>query len=56
MVQINDAYYEDLTAENFRGVLEAFKRGETPTAGSQTGRSGSEPVGDLTSLTGAGDD
>lgn len=56
MVQINDAYYEDLTAENFRGVLEAFKRGETPAAGSQTGRTGSEPVGDLTSLTGAGDD
>jgi NADH-quinone oxidoreductase subunit E len=56
MVQINDAYYEDLTAENFRGVLEAFKRGETPSPGSQAGRTGSEPAGELTSLSGAGDD
>jgi NADH-quinone oxidoreductase subunit E len=56
MVQINDDYYEDLTAENFRSVLEALKRGETPAPGSQTGRAGSEPVDGLTSLTGAGDD
>ena len=56
MVQINDDYYEDLTAENFRTLLETLKRGETPPVGSQTGRAGSEPVGGLTSLTGAGDD
>ena len=56
MVQINDDYYVDLTAENFRSVLEALKRGETPAVGSQTGRAGSEPVDGLTSLTGAGDD
>lgn len=56
MVQINDDYFEDLTAENFRNVLEALKRGETPSPGSQTGRTGSEPVDGLTSLTGAGDD
>jgi NADH-quinone oxidoreductase subunit E len=56
VVQINDDYYEDLTAESFRAVLEALKRGETPSAGSQAGRKGSEPVGGLTSLTSAGDD
>ena len=56
MVQINDDYYEDLTAENFRTVLQTLKRGETPSPGSQIGRGGSEPVGGLTSLTGAGDD
>lgn len=51
MVQVNDDYYEDLTAESFRSVLEALKRGETPKAGSQLDRVGSEPVGELTSLT-----
>jgi len=56
MVQINDAYYEDLTAESFRAVLEAIKRGATPAAGSQAGRTGSEPVGGFTSLTGEGND
>ncbi len=56
MVQINDEYYEDLTAENFRKVLEAFKRGETPESGSQAGRSGSAPTDGLTSLTGMGAD
>ena len=54
MVQINDDYYEDLTAENFRAVLEALGRGETPAAGSQSGRTGSEPAEGLTSLTGIG--
>ncbi len=54
MVQINDDYYEDLTAENFRAVLEALGRGETPATGSQTGRTGSEPAEGLTSLTGIG--
>lgn len=56
MVQINDEYYEDLTAENFRKVLEVLKRGETPPKGSQTGRRGSEPAAGLTSLTGIGAD
>lgn len=56
MVQINDDYYEDLTPENFRFVLETLKQGETPTPGSQTGRVGSEPPGGLTTLTDAGAD
>lgn len=54
MVQINDDYYEDLTADNFRRVLETLKAGGTPEKGSQTGRSGSEPSPGLTSLTGIG--
>lgn len=52
MVQINDDYYEDLTAERFRNVLEALKRGETPTPGSQAGRTGSEPKDELGTLAG----
>jgi len=51
MVQINDDYYEDLTAENFKSVLEALKRGEKPEPGSVVGRNGSEPEGGLTTLT-----
>lgn len=54
MVQINDEYYEDLTAESFKVVLEALKRGETPDVGSQAGRTGSEPASGLTTLTGEG--
>ncbi|MBO6784095.1 MAG: NADH-quinone oxidoreductase subunit NuoE [Alphaproteobacteria bacterium] len=54
MVQINDDYYEDLTAENFKDVLEALKRGEDPKTGSQTGRTGSEPEDGLTTLTAEG--
>ncbi|MSO71687.1 MAG: NADH-quinone oxidoreductase subunit NuoE [Alphaproteobacteria bacterium] len=45
VVQINDDFYEDLTAESFAEVLEAFKRGEKPKAGSQIGRVSSEPLG-----------
>ncbi len=51
MVQINDDYYEDLTAENFKSVLEALKRGEKPEPGSVVGRNGSEPEGGPTTLT-----
>lgn len=51
MVQINDDYYEDLTAESFKSLLEALKRGEKPEPGSVVGRNGSEPEGGLTTLT-----
>jgi len=54
MVQINDEYYEDLTTESFKAVLESLKRGEIPEAGSRVGRSGSEPEGGLTTLTAEG--
>ena len=54
MVQINDYYYEDLTPESFKSVLEALKRGEKPEPGSVVGRTGSEPESGLTTLTGEG--
>lgn len=54
MVQINDDYYEDLTADSFKTILEALKRGETPEPGSRVGRKGSEPEDGLTTLTAEG--
>jgi NADH-quinone oxidoreductase E subunit len=54
MVQINDDFYEDLDAASTAKLLEALRRGEQPKAGSQIGRTSSEPKGGLTSLTQAG--
>ena len=51
MVQINDEYYEDLTAENFDKLLDDLAAGRPVQRGSQTGRRTSEPAGGLTSLT-----
>lgn len=51
MVQINDDYYEDLTAENFEKLLDNLAAGRPVKTGSQTGRVSSEPSGKLTSLT-----
>lgn len=45
-----DAYYEDLTADSIKEVLRALARGQAPKAGSQSGRTSSEPAGGLTSL------
>lgn len=45
-------YYEDLSVEGFETIIEAFRKGEYPRPGSQTGRFASEPSGGLTSLTG----
>ncbi|MET0154591.1 MAG: NADH-quinone oxidoreductase subunit NuoE [Rickettsiales bacterium] len=42
MVQINDDYYEDLTPESMRGLLDDIRAGKTPPCGSQTGRRSSE--------------
>jgi len=50
MVQINDDYYEDLTEQKIIDVIEALRRGEKPTVGSQSGRKGSCPSGGPTSL------
>ena len=50
MVQINDDYYEDLTAENFEKLLDNLAAGWPVKTGSQTGRVSSEPLGKLTSL------
>jgi NADH-quinone oxidoreductase subunit E len=51
MMQIGDDYYEDLTVESTKGILQTLKSGETPKAGSQIGRRSSEPHDGLTSLT-----
>jgi NADH-quinone oxidoreductase subunit E len=50
MVQINDDYYEDLSAENFNTLLDELAAGRPVKIGSQTGRKTSEPAGGLTSL------
>ena len=51
MAQINDDYYEDLTAESFEKLLDDLAAGRPVRTGSQTGRVSSEPAGGLTSLT-----
>jgi NADH-quinone oxidoreductase subunit E len=53
MAQIGKDYYEDLTAERFGEIIDAFARGEVPRPGPQNGRFASEPLGGLTSLAGA---
>lgn len=51
MAAINDYYYEDLTAESFEALLDAFEAGENPPPGSAIGRQGSAPEGGLIALT-----
>ena len=53
MMQIGDDYFEDLDADSTRRVLKSLGDGETPKAGSQTGRTSAENSAGLTSLTGA---
>jgi NADH dehydrogenase (ubiquinone) flavoprotein 2 len=51
MVQINDHYYEDLTAESVANVLRTLANGGTPKVGVQSGlRENCEPAGGRTSL------
>lgn len=50
MALIGSDTYEDLTAETFEALLDAFDRGETPTPGPQVERQYSEPIGGTTSL------
>ncbi|MCM2560861.1 NADH-quinone oxidoreductase subunit E [Lutimaribacter sp. EGI FJ00015] len=50
MAQIGKDYYEDLTAERFGEIIDAFSAGEVPTPGPQNGRYASEPASGLTSL------
>jgi len=51
MMVINDDFYEDLTPESTRKILDAFAKGEKPTIGPQSGRKTSENSAGLTSLT-----
>ena len=47
---IDDDFYEDLDYERTRSILEALKRGDRLPPGPQSGRRGSEPAGDRTTL------
>ncbi len=47
---VDDEFYEDLTYESAKAVLEALVRGERPTPGPQSGRKGSMPAGGKTTL------
>lgn len=50
MAQINDDYYEDLTAENTKTLLSDLAAGRKPTVGSLTGRKGSMSIKGTTTL------
>jgi len=50
MVQIGKDFYEDLTAEGFADILDAFARGEIPRPGPQNGRFSCEPKSGLSAL------
>ncbi len=45
MAQINDYYYEDLTAESLGQIIDDFRAGRDPQPGSYVGREGSAPEG-----------
>ena len=53
MAQINDRYFEDLTADDMGAIIARFRAGETPEPGSRTGRTSSEPEGGARTLTDA---
>ena len=50
MVQINEDYYEDLNAVKAEKIFNSFKGGTLPKIGSQSGRRGSEPIQNRTTL------
>ncbi len=51
MAQINDDYYEDLTPENTKQLLDALAAGRPPEKGSLQGRRGSMAITGTTTLT-----
>ena len=51
MAQINDDYYEDLTPENFRALLDGLRKGRDMKPGPQISRQCSAPVSGPTTLT-----
>ncbi|KAL0947127.1 hypothetical protein HGRIS_013259 [Hohenbuehelia grisea] len=51
MMVVNDDFYEDLTPESTKKILNAFTKGEKPKPGPQSGRQTSENSAGLTSLT-----
>ena len=53
IIWVDDNYYEDVDPEGVRKIINAFRTGAPPTAGSiVSGRQKSAPVGELTTLTG----
>jgi len=50
MVQINDDFYEDLSARRLKEIIAMLRRGEQPPTGSQTGRQTSAPATGATTL------
>ena len=50
MVQINDDYYEDLTAESMKEILNILAEDMQPKVGSQKGRKASMPLSGPTTL------
>ncbi|KAF8710330.1 Thioredoxin-like [2Fe-2S] ferredoxin, partial [Rhizoctonia solani] len=51
MLAMNDDFYEDLTPETTKKILDAFAKGEKPKPGPQSGRQTSENSAGLTALT-----
>ncbi|XP_078365515.1 NADH dehydrogenase [ubiquinone] flavoprotein 2, mitochondrial-like [Oculina patagonica] len=51
MMQINDNYYEDLSAKDTEEIIDDLLAGRTPKAGPRSGRFSCEPAGGLTTLT-----
>lgn len=51
MAQINDYYFEDLTAETMAQIIDDFAAGQSPKPGSRVGRNTSEPEGGALTLT-----
>ena len=52
MVQVNDDFYEDLTADTFERLLEDLRHGRNVLTGPQNGRQASAPEGGPTVLKG----
>ena len=52
MVQINNDYFEDLDAKKAEEIFKGFKEDKLPNIGSQSGRKGSEPSQNRTTLLG----
>ncbi|MFN3462188.1 MAG: NADH-quinone oxidoreductase subunit NuoE [Oceanibaculum sp.] len=50
ILQVNDDFYEDMTAETTEKLLDQLSRGEVPPAGSMIGRQFSAPEGGPTTL------
>ena len=50
MAQINDDYYEDLTPENFKALLDGLRKGRNMKPGPQIARQFSAPVSGQTTL------